>query len=115
MAILQSISDQIEGSLRRLPQQNIQPSSRAESLTRTSSSILDSDTSQDSDEIPISSGQWPASPPREQKYEEIPSDSSEEAPSRADQIEKAEEERIPAQKPRRQNITREQTSRAKVS
>ena len=115
MAILQRITDQVEGSLRCSPHQTIRPSSKAESLTSTSSSNLDSETSQDSDEIPISSGQWPASPPREQIYEEIPPDSSEDAPSRADQIEKVEEESIPAQTPRRQNITRDQTSRAKVS
>lgn len=101
MDILQSISDQVEGSLRCSPVRNIQPSSRAESSASTPSSISESQASQISDEIPISPEQWPASPPRGQTYEEIPPDSSEEAPLQVDQPEKEEGEGICPRKHRK--------------
>lgn len=105
MAILKSISDQVEGSLLNSRVQNrhvIQPLSSAESAASSVSSSSESEICQDSEpEVPISSGQWPPSPPPKQLREQPPSDTSEEAPFQANRAEKEEEEVSSAQKHRK--------------
>lgn len=105
MTVLQSISDLAEGYSRDSPVQNhsvIQPFNKAESTTTTSGLTSESEAGQDSEsEIPVSSKDWPPSSPPADIREQLPPDSSIQAPSQANESEEEEGEENSVQKQRK--------------